>query len=229
MMHTVLMPFSRPQFIPTLMEHMQGQGVTWVPLVSDEKLMKAFPSKDWIKPWHCELPSGVNPGNWLIDRFFDWHLQRGATPGDAASFYRNDHFVSFMTDDCLWNYNYYRKLQRHFITRNKGGNEIRTAVIISASLGPGGAWIPPHYDPDDFARNNCRTFATRFEHLTCRADLLKDVRFGHAWCADGLVIERLVEEHYGGGNGGVRMAKDAVVYFNALQPEMWGFPPTHQR
>jgi hypothetical protein len=90
----------------------------------------------------------------------------------------------------------------------------------------GGNIIPAAYRQPDkpyWEGNTCRTFMTRFEALTVRADMLRDVRMGEAWCAAGLMVERFVE------GGGFALTNDTVVYFNALRPECYGFPSTHQR
>ena len=210
MKHTVLMPFSRFKNIKTLNEGMDGQGVEWVPLIDGKPWQGTI--LNWIKPWGVDslprddhgLPT-INPGHWLCNAFLD------AAPPE---FFARDHYVSFITDDCLWCHNHWRRLQAHF----KGS----PALVMCATLGPGGNLIPAVYGRSGkmWENNTCRCFVTRFEALTVRADLLKDVRFGSAWCADGLLIERLCEENY----GSIAFANDTCVYFNALQPEQWGFP-----
>ena len=258
--HTVLMPYSRPKNFNTLREHMEGQGVTWVPLYDSDECHALFAAKnefglpaplagplpDWIKPWRGDLPKEkiqehpggpvtyrptVNPGHWMCDAYLDEQVKHDETyegfsgPG-CEKFFRKDHYVSFMTDDTLWNWNFWRKLQRHFVKRNKGGGEVHPAVIMCSTTTPNGGFVAPGYNRD-WPQNASRTFATRFECMTVRADKLRDVRFGSFWAGDGIVVERLVEENW--EQGEVEFAPECVVYWNGLSPEAYGFPATHQR
>ena len=265
--HTILMPYSRPKNFQTLREHMEGQGVTWVPLYDSDECHALLATKDqsgvpapsagllpdWIKPWRGDLPKRkgydpgevgpgkdvptVNPGHWMCDTFLDLMKMRDGDglhyqdqEGDLQEFFRKDHYVSFMTDDCLWNWNYWRKLQRHFVKRGPKDQEYNPAVIISAHRIGGNIIYPQHRRPHEpFHQSTCTTFCTRFEALTVRADKLRDVRFGSFWAGDGIVVERLVEENIGQMPESVAMASDCLVYWNALSPEAWGFPATHQR
>ncbi len=224
MIHTVLMPFNRPQNFEVLREHMEGQNVEWVPLYDSDECHEIFAERvrawvDWIKPWRGDLPKKdgkptVNPGHWMTDAFLD-----SMTP----DWFSADRFVSFMTDDCLWCWNHWRKLQSHFVKRNRGGNEYSPAVVMCATMLQNNIIYPAHRREGElFHVSTCRTFCTRYEALTVRADKLKDVRFGKFWAGDGIVVERLVEENW--ANSGVEFAPEAVVYFNALCPEQWGFP-----
>jgi hypothetical protein len=222
------MPFSRPQNIPALVSGMEGQGVVWRPLVNVETM---FPTEaTWIQPWHGLLPKksdgtpAVNPGNWMIDAFLDYAVQY------EEDFFDSHHYVSFMTDDCLWNHRFWRKLQRHF--KDGAPQEERPVVTVCATLAHSGGvpnLVPAVHNADKvkaaFWETTLRCFATRLEALTVRADLLKDARIGPVWCGDGLLVERLVEEN----EGKIALANECCVYFNGLRPECWGFPPSHQR
>jgi len=252
MQHTVLMPFNRPRFFQTLREGMEGQGITWVPLYDSDECHALFTEKcgqgiDWIKPWRGDLPKDaythkptVNPGHWMCDAFLDEQLRDDTQEGGPyettreIKFFRKDHYVSFMTDDCFWNWNYWRKLQRHFAVRRntKGsGGEVHPAVILSSTTVKGGGFIAPQVNklPNgtfDWPSSSYRTFGMRFEVLTVRADKLRDVRFGSFWAGDGIVNERLVEENWDAGE--VEFAPECVVYFNALDPTQYGFPAERQ-
>ena len=207
---------------------------------------------DWIKPWRGDLPKepvyeiaassraekiqvgmrpAVNPGHWMCDAFLGHWVELDEKGWkDEPKFFRKDHYVSFMTDDCLWNWNYWRKLQRHFVKRGPKDQEYNPAVIISAHRIGGNIIYPQHRRPHEpFHQSTCTTFCTRFEALTVRADKLRDVRFGSFWAGDGIMVERLVEENIGQMPESVAMASDCLVYFNALDPTAYGFPATHQR
>lgn len=242
--HTVLMPFNRPKYFRTLREGMEGQGVTWVPLYDSDECHELFTDSKtvlkameagWIKPWRGDLPKDkdgkptVNPGHWMCDAFLDRQVELSGDRSDG--FFRKDHYVSFMTDDCYWSWGYWRKIQSHFVKRNRQGNEYGPAVIMTATTVPGNGQlglVVPQYSPH-WAQNNLRTFATRFEVLTVRADLLREPRFGSFWAGDGIMVERLVSENVGKMPENVVCEPEAVVYFNALRPECYGFPAEHQR
>ena len=246
--HTVLMPVAHPRFFPTLVEHMEGQGVIWRPiwhgktLVMDKAIPDAkvksehgctpydIPERPWIKPWKCDLPCDkwgeptINPGNHKYDAFFKWAEEY------EPEFFSEDNYVSLMSDDCLWSYNYWIKLRRHFIKKKRDGAELAMRVIISAHMF-GNNIVPAvcQRGPDDelWKNNNCRTFCTRNEALTCQGALLKGHRYGHLWCADGMLVEKLVEQYV--NQSTVAFCNDALVYFNALRPEQWGFTADHQK
>lgn len=212
---------------------------------------------EWIKPWRGDLPKDwsyrtltdgqghmiheldkskpkqptVNPGHWMCDAFLDYnanHDEKVEQP--VHRFFRPDHYVSFMTDDCYWAWNHWRKLQRHFVKRGPKDQEYGPHVIMCATmLGSNVVEAKHRRSSDPFYVSSCRTFATRFEALTVRADLLKEPRFGSFWAGDGIMVERLVEENIGKMPESVTFANDAVVFFNGLRPEVWGFPESHQR
>lgn len=253
MQHTVLMPYSRPKNFRTLREGMEGQNVTWVPLYDSDECAFLFRDgklPDWIKPWRGDLPKEkytedvlvdtrvtrvqkerptVNPGHWMCDAFLDYQ-KAGDAEWMGGTFFRKDHYVSFMTDDCFWNYNYWLKLQRHFVKRTKQGEEYGPAVVMSATmLGQHVIYAGHRNDWDQFHNSTCRTFVTRFEALTVRADLLREPRFGSFWAGDGIMVERLVEENVGKMPESVVFANECICYFNGLRPECWGFPASHQR
>ena len=259
MQHSVIMPFSRPKYFQTLREGMEGQGVTWVPLYDSDECHELFTDKGvlgkhehpWIRPWRGDLPCvwtmddggkrikgppTVNPGHWMCDAFLDERVKqdkdkenRPDTYDDAKPFFRPDHYVSFMTDDCYWSWNYWRKLQRHFVKRGPKDQEYGPAVIMSATrLGGNIIYAQHRNERQRFHESTCTTFTTRFEALTVRADLLREPRFGSFWAADGIMVERLVESNIGLMPESVAFANECVVYFNALKPEAWGFPASHQ-
>ena len=198
---------------------------------------------EWIKPWRCEGKAEYNIGHWVVDRFLDAMVEEdkkaghyppgssGHTPG--RGFYCAEHYVSFMCDDCLWNHKYWLKLRSYFEPANteRGWQQApqlqSPKVIVSGYHGVGGMEQPPTYKKvvnwEDWRSNSCRNFCTMFEVLTVRADLLRDVRFGPLWCADGMVMERLVEDH------GMTPAYACMVYKEGLFPHKYGFPSTHQR
>jgi hypothetical protein len=224
------------------------------------KVLRSGSMPDWIKPWRGDLPKEkyvdysspvtldksveyptklrptVNPGHWMCDAFLDEQVRRDEIHGESSPlrFFRKDHYVSFMTDDCYWSWNYWRKIQRHFVKRTRQGEEYAPAVIMTATTVPGNGGlglVQPAYSPN-WSQSNLRTFSTRFEALTVRADLLKEPRFGSFWAADGIMVERLVQENVGKLPENVVCVPDsdnAVVYFNALRPECYGFPAEHQR
>lgn len=238
--HSVIMPVSRPHLIPTLRDKpfgMAGQGVIWVPLYHSDGnglnsndftrgMTAKFGEPEWIKPWNSNWTEGikVNPGNWKVDKYLDEQLEKDKDR--EVKFFREDHYISFMTDDCIWAYQHFRKLRRHFVFR-RGANEINAKVIISATQA-GANIVPAIYNPRKdgpiWENNSCRCFTTRVEALTVRADLMRDIRFGELWCADGLIVEKLCEEH----TDYLSLCNDTVVYFNGLRPECWGFPKEHQ-
>ena len=256
MQHTVLCPFNRPQHFQTLREGMEGQGVTWVPLYDSDECHELFKDAgnwedDWIKPWRGDLPHKmesnpagspaypakdrkvptVNPGHWMCDAFLDGQVNADKFRKETNEhlFFRPDHYVSFQTDDCFWNWNFFRKLQRHFVKRGPKDQEYGPAVIMCATmLGSNIIYARHRNDRQAFHESTCRTFCTRFEALTVRADLLREPRFGSFWAGDGIMVERLVEEHVGKMPESVAFANEAVCYFNALRPEAWGFPSSHQ-
>lgn len=226
MRHTVLMAYSRPENFDILHEHMAGQQVEWRPLYDDPAIHAEMTDVSkrfsWIKPWYGKLPRNgdgtpkVNPGNHMVDTFLDWACEF------EPKFFDADNYISFMTDDCLWSWKFWTKLRGHFddpkytppalvIAAHRNGNNIVSAMYTrnTQTLWEG---------------NTCLCFATRVEALTVRADLMKSIRFGKLWCADGILVERLVEENH----GRIALANNCMVYFNALRPECWGFPATHQ-
>ena len=243
MRHSILMAYSRPKNARILADHMRGQGVEWRPLCSQLDIdgnpcdtVASLPKEDWIKPWKAELPTkaridpqghqsqnvpAVNPGNWLVDKFFDEMKERN--PEDRSKgegFFFDDHYLSFMTDDCLWHDQHWKILQAHF--RPNFSVEHRPKMVVCAhrfrenvcpaisGKGPNGfLW----------ENNSLLCFSTRVEALTVRADLMRDIRFGELWCADGMLVERLKREN----PSSVALANDTLVYWSALNPADWGF------
>lgn len=211
------------------------------------------PYCDWIRPWRGDLPKEkytetscpthmaelpkvivrerptVNPGHWMCDAYLDAMVERDERTDAGKGFFRSDHYVSFMTDDCFWNWNHWTKLQRHFVKRGPKDQEYGPHVIMTASMLGGNVVEAKHRRPNEpFYVSSCRTFATRFECLTVRADLLREPRFGSFWAGDGIMVERLVEENWGKMPESVVFANECMVYFNALDPTQWGFPAVRQ-
>lgn len=241
--HTVLMPFSRPGNIPTLREHMQGQRVEWVPLYhydngSGVDFCRSYdePIEDWIKPFNTRWSpeARCNPGNWKLDRFFAFNVEMN------PSWFSPKRFVSFMTDDCLWSYKHWlvirewfelspKPWERGFQQAGKLNKEVK--AVFCAFRVPGDNVIYPNlpaeaadnfYAVDGQGRptSNLCFRCTCFESITVRADLLEDWRFGHFWAMDGTLAEMLVKEH----RDGIVLARDTVVYREALHPTAYGFP-----
>jgi hypothetical protein len=269
MRHSIVMTFSRPKNIPIYLRYMRGQGVTWRPLCSQmdyegflygtvekdnngvtnkrDTPKLEFPDEPWIKPWRCEMPvkarvdtaggksqnvPAVNPGNYLVDRFLD-------EMKDDKTFYAKDHYLSFLTDDCLWGF-------RHWPKMHAGMTEVRwdsipgidpkvearwkektdTPHVIISAYKMGGNEMPATYarmkpggDWSTWQRNSCRLYVTKCEVLTVRADFMRDVRFGPLWCSDGLLVEQLCEEH----EGRLLMHNDSFLYPEAINPSVFGF------
>ena len=213
------------------------------------KVLREGQLPDWIKPGRGDLPKApvleggqtvvrptVNPGHWMCDAFLDSRLTEFDKKGQDGnqetwgSFFRKDHYVSFMTDDCFWAWNHWRKIQQHFVKRGPQQQEYGPAVIMTATMLGSNIIYAQHRRPNQlFHESTCRTFCTRFEALTVRADLLKEPRFGSFWAGDGIMVERLVEQNIGALPENVVFENNACVYFNALRPECWGFPESHQR
>src|SRR5271165_889883 len=259
--HTILMPFARLRFAAILREHMRGQKVEWRPLcdgnvlvpegdkggekrvsmgVAERGLIDTL-GGEWIKPWHCYSKAEYNVGHWVCDKFLDAMIEEDKRytgtlhETNTRAFYSPNHYVTFATDDCLWNDQGLLEIRKKFESYGpmergwQQAPELKAEspkVIINGFLA-GANLVPPTWTPikewSDWSRNSCRTFLTKFEVLTVRADLLREERFGPLWCADGFMVERLCRKY------GMTPCYSCLLYVNALRPSCWGFPESHQR
>jgi hypothetical protein len=236
---------------------MRGQKVEWRPLC-DDNILRVEDDKgtekragcrfeqadfssdlkdaEWIKPWRCESKAEYNVGHWVCDRFLDAMLVEDRKMASVdPGFFSPKHYVTFATDDCLWNDQGLLEIRKTFeaiAPQEHGWQQApqlkgeSPKVIINGYIA-GSNMCPPTYKKvegwDDWKFNSCRTFVTKFEVLTVRADLLREERFGPLWCADGFMVERLCRKH------GMTPCFSCLLYTNALRPEQWGFPASHQR
>ena len=251
--HTVLMPFARLRFAAILREHMRGQQVEWRPLLDGNELFvnqagveerrpsdaiyseMATKSEECIHPWNCREKAEYNVGHWVCDKFLDAMAEEDKEMhrvGESFKFYSPDHYVTFATDDCLWNDQGLLEIRKAFEPKMpdrgwQAAQQLQSPKVVICGFLAGTNMMPPTYKKieawDDWKFNSCRTFATKFEVLTVRADLLREERFGPLWCADGFMVERLCRKH------GMTPCYSCLVYVNALRPEQWGFPSSHQR
>lgn len=225
MRHTVIMPFNRPWNWDTLYEHLVDQGIEWR-VMCDKSVggMIALIRKDqpWVKPFIKDVPKDkdgnllINAGNWRMDRFLDHCCE------NEPEFFSPNHYVSLMTDDCLWDWGHWPSVRQTI-------EQTKARVVFGAAMGPGFNIVPAacNLGPNDppwgnlkDTHNTCRAFVTRSEVLTVRADLLKSIRYGHCWFMDGIIAGRLRQEHA----GSVAYHNRSLVYAEALHPEKWGFP-----
>lgn len=77
MLVRIVTPFSRPENVQVLYEHLASQGVIWHPLPGDTPWPVGF-TADWIEPFPVSVPVGVDPfcyklrtfaqSDWIVDR-----------------------------------------------------------------------------------------------------------------------------------------------------------------
>ena len=206
--------------------------------LGDNEFWKDEADCSWIKPWRCESKAEYNVGHWVCDQFLDAMVEEDkqymGTMHEASTkaFYSPSHYVTFATDDCLWNDQGLLEIRKAFEPKMpdrgwQAAQQLQSPKVVICGFLAGTNMMPPTYKKieawDDWKFNSCRTFATKFEVLTVRADLLREERFGPLWCADGFMVERLCRKY------GMTPCYSCLVYVNALRPEQWGFPSSHQR
>lgn len=211
--------------------------------------LKEMPTKlvDRSNGGHATVPT-VNPGNWLVDRFLDEKLQEDGGGTNAATygkpFFGADHFLTILNDDCLWSRGHWEKMQAAMQPvdwtrvgadskligrcREKGWPDVEPPHAIFCAYKMGGNECPATYKRvkswDDWKYNSLRLFVTKSEVMTVRADVMKGIRFGDVWCADGMIVEQLCDEH----EGRIALVNHSFIMPNALDPAACGFPH-HER
>lgn len=199
----VITPFSRPENVPALLRHLEGQGValTWHPLVSSIPFPVAH-LREWVKPFVVRVPDGVDP--------FCGKLRAFVTGGPIADGER----YCILNDDDLY--------ADGVLAAIAGMTE--RIVIVSMLRGQR---IPAyvangHYHPTGTLRAEPRMMhvgGVGVEQYFVMGELFRQVDFrpDRAGICDGLVAEWLVETF----PNDVRYEPDLHVLFNRLEPGRW--------
>jgi hypothetical protein len=163
-MFNVVTPFSRPENIPALVEHLRPYHVIWHPLIHEPT---EFPREDWIKPRLIEVPDewldAGAPCYWKCNRVWEGHL-------DWEDWY------CVLCDDDLYGKDFFPAVRRHI---RQGPTD---AVVVSMQHTDGFLKAAP---------DNMMPSRIGFEQLIAKGKVWSRYRHTCSPHGDGELYERM--------------------------------------
>lgn len=161
----VITPFSRPQNIPVLVEHLRPFNVQWWPLCHEET---RFPDEQWIHPQKTQYSEDWIPTGAQCYCKMNQYIERGLF---------DDDMYCVLCDDDLYEPGFFDKIRA-----------INGDVIISSMRLPDGRDLMA-------APQNCYPSRVGFEQLIIRGRIFKNYRYDNHCQADGRIVQKICSEH----------------------------------
>ena len=161
----VITPFSRPQNILALVEHLRPAGIIWHPLHHG---LVDFPKEPWIQPRQIGYPNEwLATGAccyWKVNQFIDDGLEDGD-------------YYGVLCDDDMYALGFWDKFRTH-------SGDIIVASLEHTSLNTLVA-----------APENMKQGRVSFEQMFAKAHIWNEFRYNNDCQADGNLIERVHQRY----------------------------------
>jgi len=194
----VVMPFSRPNNIPALHEHLEGLGVVWHPIIANVPWPEEYGS-DWIDPMYVEIPDGFDPFAHKLNTFAAlWPIVDG------------DRYC-MLCDDDMFGPGYVETL------RSVSGRIVVTSMKRGQHVPNNGREHPATTLIGSPA--NMRTGLIGIQQCPVTGDIFKQFYFptDEPNRCDGIVAEWLRDNYL----SEIIFMPDLFILFNRLQPGRW--------
>jgi hypothetical protein len=185
----IITPFSRPENIPTLVEHLRQFDVIWRPL---HHAPVDFPKEDWIQPQQIDYPQdwfdAGAPCYWKMNQFISKRLEP-------------DHYYGVLCDDDLYGNGFFDAFRFKI-----GEANFPDIIMVSMDVLLHGWRL--HANPEYMIPSR-----VGFEQMFAKGKIWNMLRYDKSHQADGELIERVhraIPDRF-------CYAPECVVLFNALQ------------